>query len=142
MRTRLGKDFGPAVGVMADQILHRHGGRGQAGVAQRQPANRADMVLELRAHRALDRPMPGIVHARGHFVEHRPLGPGKEFARQHTDIIELVGDPPGQCRRFAPVRGDLGGGGQGRSRQHAVFMLVPRRRIADHLSIATSGQED
>src|SRR3546814_12422643 len=60
-------------------------------IAQWQTADRADVVLELRGHRALDRPVSAVVDARRHLVEHRPFRACEEFERQHADIVELFG---------------------------------------------------
>ena len=58
-----------------------------AGRAERQAADRADMVLELRGERALDRPVAAIVDARRHLVEQRPRPASRRIrapARRHS----------------------------------------------------------
>src|SRR3546814_8492249 len=73
------------------------------------------MILELAGARALDRPMAGIVNARGHFVEHRPVLRREELKRQHAHIIERLGDRAGKLARFGGLRADQR---TGRSEEH------------------------
>ena len=73
---------GPAVGVVAEQVFHRHRRPSQRRRSQRQAADGADVVLELRGRGALDRPVPRIVNARRHLVEHRAIRRGEELARE------------------------------------------------------------
>src|SRR4051812_45623251 len=69
MRLGVGEQIAPSIRLVADQVAHLDSRRGQVGRPQRQPANRSDMVLELRGARALDRPMAAIVNPWRHLVE-------------------------------------------------------------------------
>ena len=82
------------------------------------------MVLELARDRALDRPVPRIVHPRCHFVEHRAVRGGEELDREHADIIECIGDLAGQFARFLDLRDDRHRGWYGRARQDAPLVVV------------------
>ncbi len=89
-----------AVRVGADQIAHLDARCGETRKAQRQTADRADMILELRRLGALDRPVPAIVHARRHFVENRLVAEREELHRHHPDIVERRRYPAGQRAPF------------------------------------------
>src|SRR6202044_1037775 len=70
---RLGEDVAPVLSVLADQIVHFD------PAAARRPAggpagNGADMLLELRGLRALERPMAGIMDARREMLDHERFG--------------------------------------------------------------------
>ncbi len=61
-----------------------------AGAAERQVANRAQMVFELAGHAAFDGPMPGIVDSRSHFIGNQSALDDEEFDGEDTDIVERV----------------------------------------------------
>ena len=71
VRSRIRQDLAPGIRVASDQILHRDAGQDQAGVAERQSADRPDVIFELGAQRALDRPMAAIMYAPRVFIEDR-----------------------------------------------------------------------
>src|SRR5271165_4130586 len=97
---RLGQDIAPFLGVLADQIVHlgpAAPGRG----AERPPRDGADVLLELRGLRALDRPVAGIMHPGRDLVDDEPLmtvpvADDEHLDRQHADVFErfehLAGD--------------------------------------------------
>ena len=47
------------------------------------------MVLELAGDRALDRPVPGVVHARRELVREQRATDVEELDREHADVVEL-----------------------------------------------------
>src|SRR4029453_8702575 len=53
----LGDEIGPALDVRSDEIFHDGAAAHEPGEAGRKIADRADMLLELRGNRALDRPV-------------------------------------------------------------------------------------
>ncbi len=67
----LGDQLGPALDVVADEIVHRRAAADEVGRAGRQAADRADVLLELRGDRALDRPVAAVVDARRDLVDDR-----------------------------------------------------------------------
>ena len=142
MRARLRNQRRPAIDVVADQVFHGHARTHEPDIAKWQAADRANVVLELRGDRAFNRPMPGVMHPRRHFVKHRAVRRGEEFAGENADMIERVGDPAGQRRRFGPMRGNFGRRGHGGAGEDAIGMLVPRRRVADHGAILPTHQHD
>src|SRR3954471_9146318 len=66
-----GDEFGPALDVAADEVLHHRVAAGEAGDARRQAADGADVLLELRGDRALDGPVAAVVHPRRDLVDDR-----------------------------------------------------------------------
>ena len=59
--------------------------------SQRQPEDRAQLLLELRGHGALDRPVAGVVHPRRELVDHQPAAPELEqLDRQQPDEVEAA----------------------------------------------------
>src|SRR3954454_17419676 len=53
MGFRVGEDVGPAACFRADEVAHLDARGGEVGRAQRQAANRPDVIFELRGARAL-----------------------------------------------------------------------------------------
>src|SRR3546814_11166355 len=100
------------------------------------------MILELAGARALDRPMAGIVNARGHFVEHRPVLRREELKRQPAHIIERLGDRAGKLARFGGLRADQRPGGPGAAIQNARLVLTVGRVPDHHLPVDASGEEN
>src|SRR5947207_4049924 len=74
----------------------RHGGRtNQVRRAERQSANRADMLLELAGYAALDCPMPRIVRTRRELVHQQlTVALDEHFDRQNADEIHLFRNGP------------------------------------------------
>ncbi len=82
------------------------------------------MVLELAGDRTLDRPVAGVVDARGDLVEHRALGRGEELTGEHADIAERLRDLRGQGAGGRHLRPDRRRGGHGRAGEDAVLVHV------------------
>ena len=65
------------------------------------------MVLELRYHRALDRPVPGVVHAGRHLVGEQCRADLEELDREDADVAQGVHDPArDRDRASVEVRAD------------------------------------
>src|SRR6185437_5467258 len=79
VKHRVGDELGPAVHVIADEIVHHRAASDEVGRAGRKVADRADVLFELRGDRAFDRPVPAVVHARRDLVDQRPVAAGEEF---------------------------------------------------------------
>src|SRR5882724_13612909 len=84
------KDF------VADQVGHGH--RAVAdGFAEWPSGDGADMLLELRDRRTVQRPVPGIMYPRGDLVDQyiRPAVTlhHEHLDREHADIVQCSGDP-------------------------------------------------
>ncbi len=131
MRVVFGEHVAPALPVVADQVFHFRAVADDVGAAERQAADGADVVFELRGYRAFDRPVAAVVHARGHFVEDGAVGADEEFQRQDADMVERGGHPSRQRRGFGPLRGDFRRGGDGRGGQDAARVDVARGGVAD-----------
>ena len=103
-RAGLAEDFCPGKDIPADQIFHFDMPAGfravAAGGSERPAGNRPDMLLELRGGGAVERPVTGIMDARGDFVDEKlerpiiaPLPASHEhFNRDDATIDECVRD--------------------------------------------------
>ena len=69
----LGDEIGPAVDVVADEVVHDRAATNELGRAGRKVADGADMLFELRGDRALDRPMAAVVDPRRDLVDDGPV---------------------------------------------------------------------
>src|SRR5271169_3908770 len=123
----LGEDVAPFLRVLADQVVHFYPAAAHRR-AQRPARDRANMLLELRGLSALDRPMPGIVHARRDLVDDEALGapwPARheQFDADDPDIVEPIEYARGDRLRIlldarADARGDPG------ARENMPLVLV------------------
>ena len=65
----------------------------EPGAAQRQVADDAELLLELRGFTGIDRVVPGIVRSRGELVhEQTSVGGEEELDREHAHIVKCLGD--------------------------------------------------
>src|SRR6187455_2425350 len=97
------------------------------------------MVLELARLRAVDRPVPAVVHARRELVREE-VAPGlEELDGQHADVAELVEQPRRYLLGLA-----LWGIRRRRARhgQDPAAMLVLRHRIERGLAGASAHRDD
>ena len=134
----LGQQFWNAVHIRANQVFHHHIIVPRA-IAQRQPRDRADMLLELIDCTAVLRPMAGIMHPRGDFIHDQPLAGDKELDTHHADIIQRIEDLAGDQDRIHPKRSRQAGGHCGGA-QNAAFVDVFARIKASHIAAyATCG---
>ena len=60
------------------------------GRAERETEDRAQVILELARLGAVDRPVPGVVHARSELVRQELPAGVEELDREHADVAELV----------------------------------------------------
>ena len=77
------------VRLPADHVDHRDV-LPDADAAERKSTDRAQVVLELARLRALDRPVPGVVHARRHLVaeqRRRSRGTARSRARRRSRVV-------------------------------------------------------
>src|ERR1700730_2160760 len=108
-RAGLAKDFCPGTNIPADQIIHFDMPAGfravAAGCSERPAGDRTDMLLELRGGGAVERPVTGIMDARGDFVDAKlewpivtalPAASHEHFDRDDATIAERVRDHPGE----------------------------------------------
>src|SRR6476619_1113278 len=79
VEVRLGDQRGPAVDVVAYEIVHHGALADELGRPRRKIADRADMLLELRGDGALDRPVAAVVHAGRDLVDDRPVAAGEKL---------------------------------------------------------------
>ena len=101
MGLRVGEDLGASRRRRRrSDCASRRAARCSAVLPSGRPQIGADMILELRGHRALDRPVAAIVHARRHLVEDRPPAGREKLDRQHADMVERVGDPAAERARL------------------------------------------
>src|SRR5450432_3418323 len=92
----LGENIAPFLRVLADQIVHFDPPAPRRR-AKRPAGDGADMLLELRGLRAVDRPMSGIMDARGEFIDDKLLDAlriarHKQFYGDEPDVIQSVHD--------------------------------------------------
>src|SRR6202171_5714431 len=95
-RARDGQPLLIIIDIVPDQI--GHGDRAVTDrLAERPACNGADMLLELRDRRAIERPVPGIMYPRRDLVDQdlrSAISPHHErLDCEYTDIVERVGDP-------------------------------------------------
>ncbi len=130
-----------------DQV-HHHAVPPRLARAQRQARHRPQVVLELARHRPLDRPVPRVVHPRGHLVRQqsrpRAMRPPeiKELNRQHTHVPKPLHDRPRvplrqalQLRRHARRRRDRGA-------QNPARVMVLHQRIRSKRAVAPAHRHD
>src|SRR5207245_6309948 len=93
------------------QIGHG-GGPEQIGRAQRQPADGAELLLELAGEARVEAEVPAVVRARGEFVDEELAGAGQEeFDAQHADDLQRVEQVARDLDGLAGDGGrDVGGG--------------------------------
>src|ERR1700730_9671905 len=105
----LAEDFSAGENIFADQIIHFDMAAGlravAAGGSERPAGDRPDMLLELRGGGAVERPVTGIMDARGDFVDETlewpivtalPAASHEHFDRDDATIAERVRDHPGE----------------------------------------------
>ena len=80
--------------IVADQVLHRDI-RVPRAVAKRPARDRTDMLFELVDDTAVLCPMPGIVHARGEFIDQKRARLFEKFNADHADISQRIKDLSG-----------------------------------------------
>ena len=139
---RIAEDRGPGIRLLPDQVVHLHRGGGKRGRAERQAADRADVVLELRGDRALDRPVAAVVDTGCHLVEHRAVRAAEELHRDHPDIVQRLGDAAHQRARFLGLVGDDPCGRHDRLRENAVAVDVGGGIPEQYLPIFAAHGED
>ena len=124
-----------------EQVDHR--GRGERrGRSEAEPADRPDVLLELRCRGALDRPVAGVVDAWRQLVDDQ---------RAVAEEEELGGEGAAQVHRLGEGRPDLDGAsgdiGGHRSRRHRfdedpLVMGVPGDREDRHGAVETARDDD
>src|SRR5574337_1643032 len=144
-KVRLGEDVAPVLGVLADEIVHFRPAA-PCRRAERPAGDGADVLLALRGLRAVERPVAGIVDARGDLVDDEPFTPlpvagHEQFDRQHADIVErlqyLDRDPPRLLRGVgADARRRPGAG------EDVALVLVLAQIVSDDLAFEAAGGDD
>ena len=94
----------PGVNITSNEVSHPNLGDHQIGSSKRQPANRANVVLELGRQRTFNRPVAAIMDARRHFIEDRAISFGEKFEGQNAHIIKGIRNTPGELFRFFDMR--------------------------------------
>src|SRR5205085_7784861 len=92
-----------------------------------QIADRADMLLELRGDRALDRPVAAVVNPRRNLVDERTVDVREELDRQNADMVQGLRDPQRSVARLCHLNCDGSGRRRARPPQNAIAMLVLSR---------------
>ena len=140
----LGEDVAPVLGVLADQIVHFDPAATHR-CAERPAGNGADMLLELRGLRALERPMAGIVDAWRDLVDDKRfvavmVAGDEHLDRQHADIVERAnhgsGDALGLRRR---LRADARG--RARASQDVALVLVLAEVVSHDLAFQAARRD-
>jgi hypothetical protein len=100
MQTRFLQQLVPMIGLAADEIGHFHPRAARAGEPSGQLCYGAHMLLELAGLGAVQRPVAGIMDARGDLVDHNALigafADHEQLDREHADIAERVAEAAGQ----------------------------------------------
>ena len=117
------------VGERADAVHHR-GDATCRGVAERETEHGTEVVLELAGDRALDGPVPGVVHTGRELVRQQRSAHVEQLDRQDADVVEL-----GEQLRD-DLLGGLRGVGSEPGRGRAVRWRMPFR-----CSFSTTGQQ-
>ena len=78
---------------------------------------------------------------RRHLVEQGTLGRGEEFEREDSDVIERVGDLPGERLGLGDLHSETLGRGV-RAAQNAPVVNVARRRPADDPAVLPPAKQD
>lgn len=107
---------------------------------QRQPCDRAYVVLKLTGDRALYGPMARVVDPRCHLIGEQPPTMNEEFDGQHTDVVESLEHAPqapgrGACQRRSRP-------GRQRQIQYAIAMIVAIERVDGNGAIARARPDD
>src|SRR3954465_9127411 len=79
-----------SVRLLPDHVHHRNMPT-NADVAERQPADRAEVILELTGLGALDRPVAWGVDARRRLVAWERPAPLEQLDREDADVAEPIG---------------------------------------------------
>src|ERR1700730_5147740 len=134
-RAGLAEDFCPGQDIFADQIIHFDMPavfRAVAACGSERPASdRPDMLLELRGGSAVERPVTGIMDARGDFVDEklgRPIiialpASHEHFDRDDATIDEGVGNHPREPDCLGRYLGWQARGNAGRF-ENLILMIV------------------
>ena len=135
----LGGEGAPFVDIGADQIGH-HRIAVARRLAERPAANRPNMVLELADETGIERPMAGIMDARGEFVDDQRLALAlalEHLHAKHADMAERVGDLAGNL--FGRDRRAVGdAGGRAADGEDAVLMHVLHRVVEGERAVLTA----
>src|SRR5207253_10016477 len=108
--------------------------------AGRQAENGAQMILKLTRRRALDGPVTGVVHARGHLVGDQPPAPHEELERQDPGVAEMLEHARQVRRRRAlPAARPEGRAGEP---QDAPAVNVAAQRVDAELAAAAARADD
>src|SRR5262249_22286411 len=97
--------------------------------SERPTRDRSDMLLELGYRAPVERPVAGVVYARGDLVDDHGMSgticDDEHLNRKHTHIAECFGNPPGDPARLAgDRRRHLGG--YPRNLEDMVAVLILR----------------
>ncbi len=95
-REHVGQRVGEGVEARAEHVRHDGPGRAGGGVAERQVEHRAQVLLELARHRAVDGPVAGVVGAHRQLVD-----PHRGGAVRLPRLEQLDGEDP---RDAEPLR--------------------------------------
>src|SRR5579872_5880091 len=126
-KPRLGENVEPGRRLFADQVAHLDRAEPRRR-AERPAGYGANMLLELRGQRAVDRPMAGIVDARGEFVDDQALravmvAHDEHLDRENADIVQGLDDLARDLARRRLGRG-AHHGGQTRAGEDVALVLV------------------
>src|SRR5262249_26326629 len=116
-----------------DEIEHRAVSRSPRGT-EGQAESGAKVIFELTGDGPFDRPVTGIVYARGHLICEQTSAVFEKLDGQHANIFERLENAAGGV-----FGGTLGGGIKARGRSHreaqnAVTMMVFNERVEGNLS--------
>jgi len=124
----------------ADQVHHRDRAV-RRRAAEREAGDRAQVVLELARLRALDRPVPAVVHARRHLVRDQRVADLERLERQHADVAQRLHQPRHRDRRLRFERGVQLRGRRDGGDQDAADVVVLDERPAADLALGAAHRE-
>ena len=124
-----------------DEVDHRAGGR-RDGVPERQTADRAQVVLELRRRRPFDRPVAGVVDPRRELVAQQSLPHLEQLDREDAHVTEPFHHGERVPFGHLPELVGDGRGGRRRDAEDPVAMDVLDERVEARLAVAAADAED
>src|SRR3954454_724909 len=99
------------------------------------------MILKLTGHRSFNRPVPGVVNARRHFIRQQPPVHLKKFDRQHANVLQRFASAPGGILRRALDRRIQSWSRRQRKPQDSSTMMILDQRVDGGVASSSTNRE-